>query len=281
MADFQGLGKNGPAQWGPYGTDNLGSFDLYSVVSTNSSSANTPGPWVEIIGSTERPTFGMLLGVTNNYGSRMVKLEIGIGASGSEKTLIPAMPAPRGTYSNNSSVYIPLYIPQGSRLSLRTTSESATGSSPWCGVWVTLFSDGLSNRPFYQNVVGPYGINMSDKYGIAPAQSTYDPDKNAWSELITSIDRNLRVLYLGFVQDGPEGGGSDSNQVAVDLAIGSSGGEEILVENIILGVTNDIIGCNIIGPLFLSIPTASRISVRIGKGDYFSGDLLISAWGLC
>lgn len=104
-----------------------------TTVGTNitSGAINTESAWTELIASTARDTWGILVAFNRggtNANIRSVLCDIGIGAAGSEIALISNLIGNSGVNSNvgfHNARFFPLFIPAGTRLSARVQTNAA------------------------------------------------------------------------------------------------------------------------------------------------------------
>lgn len=99
------------------------------VTVTANASANTKGTYTQIVASTPTDICGLLVNIGLGATGRGYLMDIAIGAGGSEQVVIPNMPLQqfRSTGNPDMVFFIPIKIPKGSRIAVRT--QSSTGGS--------------------------------------------------------------------------------------------------------------------------------------------------------
>ncbi len=110
-------------------------FDLSDSAGTlvdPGGSANTKGAWSQLVASTAREIRALGLAVGRNAGNQSLSdadflVDIGVGAAGSERVIIPDWYAFSGssgdTYRSQGTPAFPVYIPAGSRVAARAQSS--------------------------------------------------------------------------------------------------------------------------------------------------------------
>lgn len=110
---------------------------ISGTVVAASGSTHTKGSWVELIAATEFEVFGITLTITNDSTAATVVrnlYDIGVGGSGSEVEIIRNY---RSTGSTSitaliggvCSIFLPIHIPKGARVSARKQSSIASKTS--------------------------------------------------------------------------------------------------------------------------------------------------------
>ncbi len=228
---------------------------------TAGSGAGTKGSWVQLISSTASDTTLVEMMSAASPGDQF-QIDIGVGAAGSEKTIVSNFLCKDAAYENPSAVLLPLDIPSGTRIAARCASSSGSNS---CTLNLILF-DGS----FLED-----GIQGYDDIGLAYANQqdvtcTTANSKSAWVQLISSTTRD----YYGLVLMGsPYNGGSDN---LVDAGIGASGSEVTIIPNcrFITGSSNEVVQSAMSGLIPIHIPSGTRVAIRLqssATGGHFLG----------
>lgn len=104
---------------------------------------NTKGSWVQLTASTARDYYGLMFGLdinnTTSTGNNPMLLDIGIGAAGLEKIIIPNLFISKMSAANVARIIVPpalpifpISIPAGTRIAARCQSISNTlGARNW------------------------------------------------------------------------------------------------------------------------------------------------------
>ena len=226
--------------------------------------AHVKGSWAQIVASTDRPTQGMLVSVQNLNDLRML-LDIGVGASGSEKVLVPdlyldfevSVSAGVGWAINP---YIPIAVPKGSRLSARVQDGSVSLYDAY--VHLQLMAQGfLPSQPFSR--CAAYGIVAASSRGTEVDPGPTANSKGDWVQFDADVDQDIRTILM---EVGPAGIDKPAGKRSwlVDIGIGADGSEKVVVPDIMFGSDNflDNISPALVGPLPCHIPVGSRLAVR-------------------
>lgn len=234
--------------------------------------ANTKGAWSQIVASTAADcsivcvqTFGLKSTTTVNG----ISVDIGVGAAGSEKVLIPDLLHWYNAVVNNfivvNSVVFPLNIPSGTRIAARAQADLATpGTTLQCNV--ILFDPGFGV---------PEGCAGVDAIGFVAATTTgtavtpgASGAKGSYAQLVASTARDYCGFFLSEFQ------GVNAGYRTLDIAIGAAASEQIIIP--------DIFSFN---PWFTSflpyypvpVPSGVRLSMRVSdtKPDTSNGLVVI------
>lgn len=253
MADFPSLRGGGNRVQVP----TLGVSTQITTVTAHAS-ANTKGSYVEIVATTSFPSIGLLFSFEQGSLSGDALLDIAIGAGGSEQPIIENMLVSGvSPLRLGASIFIPISIPSGSRISMRM--QSATGGQ---AIFAALYPVGgslLTTGGFHRSV--NLGANTGDSGGVQVDPGGTINTKGAYSELSSSLA--IPVSYVLVML------GNQSNSVVsnarwnMDIAIGAGGSEQVVIPDLHFAThtTTDTIF-----PFFfgfpVSIPQGQRISAR-------------------
>lgn len=235
----------------------------HDTMVTASATAHTKGSWVEAIASVDGVTTALLVVVmvnTNSGGSdTSTLLDIGIGGAGSEVVVVADVQV--GAKSFQSAWLLPVSIPSGSRIALR--SQSAVSSKTVQIQVLPMYGAGrFGPRPAGRCVT--YGANASTSDGVVvtPGGSGF----GSWVEVSSSTSDRISMIGVSIgpatrtamyarpflIEIGVGGAGSE---VAVAAFGGHFGSSE----------TADV-GLSVM-PVAQSIPAGSRISARIASDN--------------
>jgi hypothetical protein len=236
---------------------------------TASATPHTVGPWVQAVAATTDTIEWVELTLTAptfvSGNQQTVLVNIGIGGSGSEVIVVPAI---QMGWGNNGMRYrVPCHIPIGSRVSLQCQSNTVSKSF---SLSVT-FGSSIYGKSSPSTLIAMGGPNLltTSKGVNLPAAGTINT-KTAWTSIIASTAVPFGALFVGV------GGGTDTSLPAgsflVDIGIGSTGNEVPIISNIcyITSATEYITPtCN---PLFpCNIPLGTQLSARWAFSDNTGG----------
>lgn len=217
--------------------------------SVSSGSAGALGAWVQLTASLPQDCTGFYV-CTINVNSEQFKLEIGVGAAGSEVSLGELTVSLNGTYINH---FVPIPLSAGSRVVARNQG----GSSSAAAIHIVPVR-GSSTDP---NVSRGVLLNWSDANGLGAVDPGLTINtKGAWTELLASTSRHVSAITLFFDVKGDAGG-----TWGVDVGIGDSGSEQVIIENLAVTSQSFRTGASpsTIGPIWTPIPAGSRIATRV------------------
>lgn len=225
------------------------------VSAASSATIDTYGSWVEVFASTGADSDFMIVQpryITGMTHPMIADLSIGIGASGSEVQIVDDLPGTRSSSDVTVGGWqIPIRIPAGSRVAARAknryTSEAA---SVFYGVQL------LQCGSLDHSGVGDRMIKLGDALVVGGMT-----ELSAWTEIAASIDHDIKSLWFGLEMN--RNTSTTPSDVWVDIGIGGSGSEEMLLENYYVRSTVWEVAYMIpAGPLPFAIAAGSRLSVR-------------------
>lgn len=230
---------------------------------SSSVSANTKGSWVQLISSLPADAVYVTVFVSgfdlnnSNFGA----VDIGVGASGSEIPIINNLIFMGGRSLASvftAQVYtFPLSVPAGTRISARTQTNNGND-----GLFVNcVFHDGSLTQ-----IEGCAGVDAIGFLSASTTGTVIDPGatastKGAYTQLVASTSRD----YLGFFWNinGAGQTASDYSSGFVDIAIGASGSEQIIMPDCFYCVDGSIGFTSGDGGFIpIQIPAGSRIAAR-------------------
>jgi hypothetical protein len=117
-------------------------------------------------------------------------IDVGIGAAASETAIIPNIPF--GYLGASGRYEIPVYIPAGSRISLR--SQSVTGSKS-----VTIYARGftLPNSLIPATYVINYGADTATSHGVSLGAAGATNTKTSWTIITSATTERLMAIAVG------------------------------------------------------------------------------------
>lgn len=184
------------------------------------------GNWTQLVASTQYDTTYLsvsISGVGSNAVDTSALLDIALGAASSEQAIISSIPA--GYSLNTSSIlaagsigislFFPIYIPKGSRISARLLAKVTNDTAD---VTIGLFQDLTGRAPRF---IDTYGANT------VSARGTNMPTTNTYTQITSSTTKPYSALIIA-----PAAGGVTSftttERCTYTLAIGSSGNEIVV-----------------------------------------------------
>lgn len=223
-----------------------------------SGAANTKGSYTQLIASTAADAVAIyaIFDTFNSSTSDEALFDFAVGASGSEVPFLNNVPW--GAAQAPGGVLYPCTIPAGSRLSVRFQSAAAATTYP---VYATLFDGDLTTSDGAAGADG-IGFSLTTSLGTLITASATANSKGSYAQLIASTTRD----YAGFYVHGE----SDNTQVTsvalfmVDVAIGASGSEVVIVPNIQM-IADPAVGeiATPLSPFFpIPIPAGTRVAMR-------------------
>lgn len=245
------------------------------IAVTSSGTTNTKGSWVQLISSANFDASGFLLHLLGDSGSGTgngtALVDIGIGAASSEVVIIPNIlisQVQSQIATVGASVYFPIQIPAGTRVAARSQCSFASAPVP---VGITLIAlDQEGSEP--AGGATTYGDNTTFSYGTGVAGGTAN-NKGSYTQITASTTNDASMLYVCM-----HGGASTGTTGLLDIAIGGSGSEVIIIpdipfcfnENNIEGVQSVGVNPCMVGPIPVQIPAGTRIAARIQTSFSFS-----------
>lgn len=185
-------------------------------------------------------------------------VDIAIGAAGSEYVIVSNILVSEPGLRTTNTFIIPINIPKGTRVAIRAQQRAPTGS--WGGTFfLGFFSKG--GRTQVCGIVDTYGANEADSGGVLIDPGTSVDTKGAYYEIVSSCnDIKALGIAIGINIDYAR----STCYWYVDIAIGASGSEEIIIADLMLTCYSTVgaVVPKLIGMLPFVIPAGSRIAVR-------------------
>lgn len=187
----------------------------------SAATANIYGSWVQLKASTGLEATSLIITIADPNGNDEIKVDIGIGASGSEVVIAESLFFRADGYlRNNGMTYsLPLRVPAGTRVAARMRSASASRS---CQVSVRALAGDSSYNAFER--LEPIG----GAYVATPGYTGHT--KGAWSQLVAASAANYKALHIVFgLLDYVS---SQTSCGLLDLGVGAAGSEVIIVPDL-------------------------------------------------
>lgn len=234
----------------PLGFEVCNGNDAGSVTTTSlgttvvCSSANTYGSYTQLVASTPYDTQWININVGYNASGYTAAFKIAVGASGSEIDIIKDIVVQFGP-SNNFC--FPISIPAGTRIS----AACVAGIPDNVRINLTLYDGAFTQM---EGIAGVDSIGFGSSQGTTITSSATANVKGSYTQLTASTPRDYRGFFISI--DGQQMSFT-SQQLMVDIAVGGSGSEVVILPNL------PIFGSPIVGGLFpIPIPAGTRVSAR-------------------
>lgn len=233
------------------------------------------GAWTQIVASLSQDASWMMffLETINSSGTNYA-VDIGVGGSGSEVAIVSNL-----LFSGQTAGFVrymfPLSIPAGTRVSARTAGNGAPGGG--LSVGFTVFSDSYQSAGC-GSAVDTYGLNSATILGTAVDPGGTANTKGAYSQIVSSTFADIGGIFVVFDSQNTGSGSSNVFYSLIDIAVGGSGSEVVIVPNILLslflGGSAAILG-GYLPYMPIQIPSGSRLSVRCQSSTNVSPDRVI------
>jgi len=235
----------------------------------SSSTTNTYGSWTQLIASSAIDCCFVMVQVSCPTGVAAGNVvDIGVGASGSEKVIISAIQV-LSTVSSSfvggmTTVVFPCQIVTGTRIAAR--SQSSTASTTMY-VSVILFDGAYTQGEGASGVVDTYGFVSTTTLGTAIDPGATVNTKGSYVQITASTTSDLAGFILVFDMQGQENTTVDY-EALIDIATGASGSEKVLIPN--MPFTGNLAtgpwqpGMNPEATEFIpiAIPASTRVAIR-------------------
>lgn len=247
------------------------------VTVTGSGTAHTKGSYSQLIASTLKPAYGLIVkmtGVSSSGDDTAMLLDIAIGAASSEIIIAPDLNAygADGTSSayGGKYFYVPIFIPAGSRLSARCASV-VTSATVGVDVW-PLFGGALYT---HAGPINAYGVVSGSSRGtdITPGSDAW----GSWTQIVASTLRDHRLFFFGYGAAGDTSITSSSLPMGIQLAVGAAASEVLIGEALFMSFrTNEVAGAPYPNLIHTPIPSGTRLAVRMfGSSGTEARDVIV------
>jgi hypothetical protein len=226
------------------------------------SSANAYGAWTTLVAAAPFDVTYMDVVITGPWGAEQGAVQIGVGISGSEAIIAADLVC----YSTDVTTYrfpLPCAIPAGARIAARSSSTHASDTQDYLHLIL------------FEGDIGATDAAGVDSIGYVPSSSsgtTIDPGgtaytKGAYVPLTAATPRDYAGFFL--VIDGRAGAMAGVFQALVDIAIGVSGSEILLLPNFSFcaPAADEVWGGSPSPIYWIPIPAGTRISARAASSS--------------
>jgi hypothetical protein len=227
---------------------------------TASATVNTKGAWTDLVTTTPSTFTAILLSVSTGASNQHALMDIGVGASGSEEIIVPDLLFAQPIRVVAPTI-IPVHVPAGSRIAIRVSSRTASGT-------LSVMMHGIAGNsvlPPPVSTVDAYGISASPVGGTLIDAGATANTKGAWTQISAATSRHIRSLMIAVTRadNTTTPGGSLAN--FMDVGVGASGSEQALITNVryVTSVATPSLFPAMLPPIPCSIPAGSRLAVRL------------------
>lgn len=221
------------------------------VTVTKNTTANTKGSFIQMIASTLHEAVGFYVTSWGGNPATSYLVDVAIGAAASEHVIVENLAIYAMGYEANHPYFVPLRVPAGSRVSMR--SQGNSGSAGGAGVSITMMYGSDLRKTFSRCVT--YGANTADSGGTPLVTD------NVWAEIAASVTHDIKYLIMAITGRGV-GLAGDEN-VIYKIGIGAAASEQDLIGGLVS--RTDTTGDTFMSPVFafpVSIAAATRIAVQ-------------------
>lgn len=202
---------------------------------TAGSPAHTKGSWVQLSASCPFNAHGFFLSFSGgNTNTHDILVDVGVGGAGSEQVILSNfLNSLSGFISAKHSIFIPLPIKEGERISVRFQSSTASAT---CAIGLQLVAGDF----FSQIGLGratTYGANTADSGGTEIDPGGVAHTKGAWAQISAAVTNPIRYMV---VCNGSRANGvyDASGTCLMDIGVGGAGSEQLLIDDIFLVITS-------------------------------------------
>lgn len=225
---------------------------------TASGSTNTKGSYVELTAATTISADGFLLTVDTPAGGIDHMMDIAVGGAGSEVVILSNFSTELYFGGGSPSVFVPVPIQAGSRISARMQANQGSVSD---NVSLVLVKGGLARMMGLKRAT-TYGADTATSTGTQVPYAGSTNTKGAWVELTSSTVGRTRLLI---VLVGLRGGSNiaTTNYSLFDIGVGASSSEVAVVSNVsTVGDANTDRYWPNVYTIPVDIPAGSRLVAR-------------------
>lgn len=235
------------------------------VALTSSASANTKGSFTQLIASTTIDACWMYVGIQGPGISTSVAgaVDIAVGGSGSEQVIVSNLCAGNVNDLGWSGEWsFPIQIPAGTRVAARCQT---TVGSDGVAVNVILF-DGSFTQMEGVAGVDSIGFLTASTHGTSVDPGGTANTKGSYAQLVASTSRDYLGLMLA-VDQGPSTSTVNFPVWLLDIAIGGSGSEQVIIPNLAIATLNPSATAGVVGATEaffpIAIPAGTRVAARL------------------
>jgi hypothetical protein len=234
--------------------------DSAGTVVNPGSSANTKGSYITLIAATAADACWALVSI-NNISNHPFVADIAVGGAGAEVVIANNLKGQSAAVARTiGHFYFPVSIPAGTRVSARTQSSGGSADNNELQLQIVLF-DGSFTQMEGAAGVDEYGINLGTTLATQVTSNGSANVKGSYTQIAAATSRDYMGLMAAF---GNAHAPAGSCGIALDIAIGAGGSENVIISNVTVFFT---VAASAYLPAALSlfftpILAGSRLSVR-------------------
>jgi hypothetical protein len=212
--------------------------DLASATATStglqlaiSATGNTKSAWTQLNAATSADIDWLVIAFdlpAQSSIANAISLDIGIGAAGSEKVIFQDLTFYWHNTVGGGRIAVPLFIHKGSRVAVRWQSSS-TNTSDIAAINIQGYTANFRGAAAFESI----GFVSASTAGTALTSGAINT-KGAYAQLVAATPRNYRGITWSV--DGV--GQFPSKPFLIDIAIGASGSEKIIMPNVAVRLDN-------------------------------------------
>jgi len=248
---------------------NAGTTNATTV--TASATANSKGSWASL-GQTTLEWRSMMLCVAQTAASNKA-IDVGLSPDGTNfGVVVPDLILPGAKYADQIGMYaLPLRVPAGAYVGVRCSASTASHVLNVSAVGSTR---GILGSEGYSRAVALFTPTSSRGTTVDPGATA--GTKGTWTQLVASSGAEVDAISVTIDAAGDVGRTATATAL-LDIGIGSSGNEFVIVPNLFLRWTTTTDGPLFPGSALLpvSIPVGTRVAARAQCTDATAGDRLI------
>ena len=231
---------------------------------------NVKSGYTELIASTSFDYNEVMFNIRIFNGGHL--FDIAIGAASSEQVVIPnVLLSLSGSESDvgYARLQFPITIPAGTRIAIRSQSETASASFRIVCIGVGnsfTSSEGVSK-------ITVYGASTTDSGGTGVDPGGVANTKGSYSQVVASTGEDIKGFYLNF---GDRDQAKGVNDFLFDIAIGAASSEQVIVSNYHVHTHTTEITDICQSRFFpISLPAGTRIAVRSQSNEIVSTERIL------
>lgn len=227
--------------------------------------SNVKGAWTQITAATACDYFGLHLLLGHLTLASRFTIDFGIGAAGAEVVILPDYYVGEQSASQYKDLFLPIWIPAGSRLAVRSQNSLTTGT-----LQHRAFAYGHGPNPRMPVPQGgkalAYGLTVANTQATSIDPGLTVNTKGVWTALTAATGDPISWLLLAC---GPNNNATTSfttmtsnTHWLIDIGVGAAGAEVVVLPNWSVTITNNRNTYPALLWVPCSIPAGTRISAR-------------------
>ncbi len=262
-------------QW-EAGLRDPGSGGSRGIILNSNASADTKGAYVELLASLQKASQGLSVKLSHGNDASTFLVDIAIGAVSSETIIINnffIQTMSTAGLVGEASVFLPISIPKGSRISARC--QSSTGSDL---IRISINSAQVKGSSVGFGTCETIGADTANSKGTQIDAGGVLNTKGLYSEISASIGGDYKYAAIAVQSDGDFVMSVD-NLHLIDIASGAAAAEVILLGDLAHGTAAANYDANVKAMLGLplKIASGSRIAMRSQCNSTAADSRLIEA----